>query len=96
MVRTPGFVRYNNFTTRVLQSQGQNYTKRNDEIWKIEEGGRKMICIQDDMCYNKDEEIAPVPDIRKRLREEILSLSNKQAEYVLRSLQRQYNKEGKQ
>ena len=55
-----------------------------------------MVCIQDDMCYNKDEEIAPVPDIRKRLREEILSLSNKQAEYVLRSLQRQYNKEGKQ
>ena len=55
-----------------------------------------MICIQDDMCYNRGEEIAPVPDIRKRLREEILSLSNKQAEYVLRSLQRQYNKEGKQ
>jgi hypothetical protein len=89
-------VRYNNFTTRVLQSQGQNYTKRNDEIWKIEEGWRKMICIQDDMCYKKGEKIAPIPNIRQRLREEILSLSNEQAEYVLRALQRQYNKEGKQ
>jgi hypothetical protein len=86
MVRTPGFVRYNNFTTRVLQSQGQNYTKRNNKIWKIEEGGRKMICIQDDMCYNKGEEIAPIPNIRQRLREEILSLSNEQAEYVLRQM----------
>lgn len=54
-----------------------------------------MVCIQDDMCYNKGEEIAPVPNIRQRLREEILSLSNEQAEYVLRALQRQYNKEGK-
>ena len=50
---------YYNFITRVLQAQGQNCTKVNDEIWKIEEGGRKMICIQDDMCYNKGEEIAP-------------------------------------
>ena len=55
-----------------------------------------MICIPDDMCYNKGEEIAPVPDIRQRLREEILSLSDEQAEYVLRTLQRQYNKEGNQ
>ena len=31
-----------------------------------------MICIQDDMCYNKGEEI--------------LSLSNEQAEYVLRRM----------
>lgn len=46
-----------------------------------------MICIQDDMCYNKGEEFAPIPDIRERLREEILSLSNEQAEYVLRRLQ---------
>mgnify|MGYP000081871119 FL=1 len=45
-----------------------------------------MVCIQDDMYYNKDEEIAPVPDIRQRLREEILSLSNEQAEYVLRRM----------
>ena len=45
-----------------------------------------MICIQDDMCYNKGEEIAPAPDIRQRLREEILSLSNEQAEYVLRRM----------
>lgn len=45
-----------------------------------------MVCIQDDMCYNKDEEIAPVPDIRERLRKEILSLSDKQAEYVLRRM----------
>ena len=45
-----------------------------------------MICIQDDMCYNKGEEIAPVPDIRQRLSEEILSLSNEQAEYVLRRM----------
>ena len=45
-----------------------------------------MICIQDDMCYNKGEEIAPVPDIRQRRREEILSLSNEQAEYVLRRM----------
>ena len=45
-----------------------------------------MICIQDDMCYNKGEEIAPVLDIRQRLREEILSLSNEQAEYVLRRM----------
>ena len=45
-----------------------------------------MICIQDDMCYNKGEEIAPVPDILQRLREEILSLSNEQAEYVLRRM----------
>lgn len=43
-----------------------------------------MVCIQDDMCYNKGEEIASIPDIRERLREEILSLSNEQAEYVLR------------
>ena len=86
MVRTPGFVRYNNFTTMVLQPQGQNYTKRNDKIWKIEEGGRKMICIQDDMCYNKGEKIAPIPDIRQRLRKEILSLSDEQAEYVLRRM----------
>ena len=55
-----------------------------------------MVCIQDDMCYNKGEKIAPVPDIRQRLREEILSLSDEQAEYVLRTLQRQYNKEGNQ
>lgn len=55
-----------------------------------------MFCIQDNMCYNKGEEIAPIPNIRQRLREEILSLSNEQAEYVLRALQRQYNKEGKQ
>ena len=86
MVRTSGFVRYNNFTTRVLQPQGKNYTKRNDKIWKIEEGGRKVSCIQDDMCYNKGEEIAPIPDIRQRLREAILSLSNEQAEYVLRRM----------
>lgn len=46
-----------------------------------------MLCIQDDMCYNKGEEIAPVSDIRERLREEILSLSDEQAEYVLRRLQ---------
>lgn len=46
-----------------------------------------MVRIQDDMCYNKGEEIAPVPNIRQRLREEILSLSNEQAEYVLRRLQ---------
>ena len=45
-----------------------------------------MLCIQDDMCYNKGEEIAPIPDNRKRLREENLSLSNEQAEYVLRRM----------
>ena len=45
-----------------------------------------MVCIQDDMCYNNVEKIAPVPDIRQRLREEILSLSNEQAEYVLRRM----------
>ena len=45
-----------------------------------------MLCIQDDMCYNKGEEIAPIPDNRKRLHEEILSLSNEQAEYVLRRM----------
>lgn len=45
-----------------------------------------MICIQDDMCYNKGEEIAPIPNNRQRLREEILSLSNEQAEYVLRQM----------
>lgn len=45
-----------------------------------------MICIQDDMCYNKGEKVAPIPDIRQRLREEILSLSNEQAEYVLRQM----------
>lgn len=45
-----------------------------------------MLCIQDDMCYNKSEEITPIPDNRKRLREEILSLSNEQAEYVLRRM----------
>lgn len=45
-----------------------------------------MICIQDDMCYNKGEEIAAIPNIRQRLREEILSLSNEQAEYVLRQM----------
>lgn len=45
-----------------------------------------MICIQDDMCYNKGEEFAPIPNIRQRLREEILSLSNEQAEYVLRRM----------
>lgn len=45
-----------------------------------------MICIQDDMCYNKGEETAPIPNIRQRLREEILSLSNEQAEYVLRRM----------
>lgn len=46
-----------------------------------------MICIQDDMCYNNGEKIAPIPDIRERLREEILSLSDEQAEYVLRRIQ---------
>ena len=45
-----------------------------------------MVCILDDMCYHNGEEIAPVPDIRQRLREEILSLSNEQAEYVLRRM----------
>lgn len=45
-----------------------------------------MICIQDDMCYNKGEEFAPIPDIRERLRREILSLSDEQAEYVLRRM----------
>lgn len=45
-----------------------------------------MVCIQDDMCYNKGEKIAPVPNIRQILREEILSLSNEQAEYVLRRM----------
>lgn len=45
-----------------------------------------MVCIQDDMCYNNGEKIAPVPNIRQRLREEILSLSNEQAEYVLRRM----------
>lgn len=45
-----------------------------------------MLCIQDDMCYNKGVEVAPIPDIRERLREEILSLSDEQAEYVLRRL----------
>lgn len=45
-----------------------------------------MVCIQDDMCYSKGEEIAPIPDIWQRLREEILSLSNEQAEYVLRQM----------
>ena len=34
---------YYNFITRVLQAKG----------------GRKMLCIQDDLCYNKGEEIAP-------------------------------------
>ena len=87
---------YYNLTTLGKTAQGENCTKRNDKIWKLRKGRREMVCIQDDMCYKKDEEIAPVPDIRKRLREEILSLSNKQAEYVLRALQRQYNKEGKQ
>ena len=45
-----------------------------------------MVCIQDDMCYNKGEKIAPIPDIRERLREEILSLSDEQTEYVLRRM----------
>ena len=45
-----------------------------------------MLYIQDDICYNNGEEIAPVPDIRQRLREEVLSLSNEQAEYVLRRM----------
>ncbi len=45
-----------------------------------------MICIQDDMRYNNGEKIAPIPDIRERLREEILNLSDKQAEYVLRRM----------
>lgn len=45
-----------------------------------------MVCILDDMCYHNGKEIAPVPDIRQRLREEILSLSNEQAEYVLRRM----------
>lgn len=45
-----------------------------------------MVCIQDDMCYNNGEKIAPCPNIRQRLREEILSLSNEQAEYVLRRM----------
>lgn len=46
-----------------------------------------MVGFQNDMCYNKGEEIAPAPNIRERLREEILSLSDEQAEYVLRRLQ---------
>ena len=50
---------YYNFITRVLQAQGQNCTKRNDRIWKLRKGGRKTLCIQDDLCYNKGEEIAP-------------------------------------
>lgn len=45
-----------------------------------------MLCIQDDLCYNKGEEIAPIPNIRERLRKEILSLSDEQAEYVLRRM----------
>ena len=77
---------YYNFITRVLQAQGQNCTKRNDRIWKLRKGGRKMLCIQDDMCYNKGEKIAPIPNIRERLRKEILSLSDEQAEYVLRRM----------
>lgn len=83
MIRTPGFVRYNNFTTRVLQSQGQNYTKRNDKIWKIEEGGRKMVCIQDDMCYNKGEEIAPIEELRTELIEKIKQLPNEECKRIL-------------
>ena len=46
-----------------------------------------MVGFQNDMCYNKGEEIAPTLNIRERLREEILSLSDEQAEYVLRRLQ---------
>ena len=45
-----------------------------------------MVCIQDNMCYNKGKETVPIPDIREKLREEILSLSDEQAEYVLRRL----------
>lgn len=45
-----------------------------------------MFCIQDDMCYNKGEEVVPAPDIRERLKAEILSLDNEQVEYVLRRL----------
>lgn len=46
-----------------------------------------MICIQDDMCYNNGEEIAPILDIREKLKDVILILSDEQAEYVLRRLQ---------
>lgn len=42
------------------------------------------------VCYTgstgKSEENISTQDIRKRLREEILSLSNEQAEYVLRRM----------
>lgn len=42
------------------------------------------------VCYTgstgKSEEIVSIQDIRERLKDEILSLSDKQAEYVLRRM----------
>ena len=45
-----------------------------------------MFCSQERVCYNKSEEIAPELDIREKIKFEILNLSDKQAEYVLRRM----------
>lgn len=36
-----------------------------------------MVCIQDDMCYNKGEEIAPIEELRTELIEKSNSFRTK-------------------
>lgn len=42
------------------------------------------VCKQEDVCYNEKNEML---DMRDKIKREIMSLTDKQAEYVLRRLQ---------
>ena len=42
------------------------------------------VCKQEDVCYNKKNGML---DMRDKVKQEIMSLTDKQAEYVLRRLQ---------
>lgn len=52
---------YYNLTTLGKTAQGENCTKRNDKIWMLRTGGRKVVCIQDDMHCGGGVRVAPIP-----------------------------------
>ena len=41
------------------------------------------VCKQEDVCYNEKNE---TPDIRSKIKQAVMSLTDEQAEYVLRRI----------
>lgn len=47
----------------------------------------KNLCIPDSACYNGEHKETKIEDIRERIRQEITSLTDRQADYVLRKME---------